>query len=423
MGNPLVGIPRSRELPEMVGIRQLDSTPEIEDIHAAVLSTLGDVGVRCKPGASVAVAVGSRGIADLVTVVAATVDFLKRRGFAPFVVPAMGSHGGATAEGQIDVLAHLGITEEAIGCPIEATMDVVTVGEALGKPVFLDRYAFEADGIVVINRVKPHTDFAGPLGSGVLKMMTIGLSNHAGAVQQHRLMVHHGYERTIRATASAMLDTGRILCGLAIVENKHDRPAVVRALSPETMIADEEALLTLARAWMPRLPVEKLDLLVVENMGKEISGAGMDSNVLGRHSTYFEPQFTTPRITFVAVLNLTDHSGGNAAGIGGADFATRAMIDKVDWNKTYTNSLTSGGAAGSRMPVVLDSDEDVVRIAVSCLGLDDPQQARIARIRNTLALHEIEVSTSVWNELDGKDDIVRISDPHPITFDENGQLV
>jgi hypothetical protein len=416
-------VPRAADLPRRVRVRQAARGPRVDDVAAETRCALGAAAAPDLRGASVAVAVGSRGIASLRTVVAETVGWLRSTGADPFIVPSMGSHGGATAEGQVAVLEHLGITETTAGCPIRSTMDVVEVGEALGKPVLLDAHAAAADGVVVINRVKPHTDFAGPLGSGLLKMLTVGLGNHAGAAQRHRVMVHHGYERTIRETSAAMLGTGRVVLGVAVVENGHDEVALVRALAPDAMAPGEEELCARAREWMPRLPVDELDLLVVDQMGKEISGAGMDSNVIGRHSTYFEPAFTTPRITFVAVCDLTAASGGNAAGIGGADLMTRSMHDKIDWTATYTNSLTSGSTAGSRTPVVLDHAEDVVRIAVACLGLDDVEQARVARIRNTLALDELEVSEAVWAAVRDDPALERIPGATGLRFDDGGALL
>jgi hypothetical protein len=334
----------------------------------------------------------------------------------------MGSHGGGTAEGQRLVLEHYGVTEATMGCPVRATMEVVQVGEALGLPIWLDRYAAEADWIGVINRVKPHTGFTGDIGSGLLKMMTIGTGKHRGAVQAHRANIRLGYERMITGLGAGMLRSGRIAFGLGVVENGYDETALVEAFLPDELEAGERELLRKARAWMAKLPFEAIDLLIVDEIGKEISGTGMDTNVIGRHATWFERPFTSPRITFIVACDTSANTYGNANGIGLADFTTRRLADKIDWEPTYVNALTACSPGGPKLPAVLDTTREAVAIALSCLGLDRPEDARVVRIRNTLRLTEIEVSEAFLAELAGRDDLTALGDPAPMAFGPDGTL-
>ncbi|HSE96155.1 MAG TPA: [Fe-S]-binding protein, partial [Methylomirabilota bacterium] len=366
--------------------------------------------------------VGSRGVVNIDTIVRATVAHCQALGARPFIIPAMGSHGGGTAAGQQSVLEHYGVTEAAMGCPIRATMDVVQVGEVLGLPVWLDRYAAEADWIGVINRVKPHTGFTGEIGSGLFKMMTIGMGKHRGAVQAHRANIRLGYETMITALGRAMLRCTRIAFGLGIVENGYDETALVRALLPADLEAGERELLRQARAWMARLPVDRIDLLIVDQMGKEISGSGMDTNVIGRHATFFERPFTSPRITFIAVGDLTPNTHGNATGLGNADFTTRRLMEQVDWESTYVNALTACSPGGGKRPVVLDTAREAVAAALACLGLDRVEDARVVRIPNTLRLGEVEVSEALLPELAGRDDLTPVGDSAPLAFVPDGSL-
>src|SRR5262245_53207731 len=309
----------------MVRVRQSFARPRVTDIPATVRETLGAAQVPIRAGDTVAVGAGSRGIANIDVIVKAAVDWLKAQGAQPFVFPAMGSHGGATPEGQRDVLAHYGITEATMGCEIRATMEVIQVGEALGLPVWMDRVAAEADWIGLVNRVKPHTDFKGSIESGLFKMMTIGLGKLRGATQYHRANVNHGYETVITAVGREMLAKARIGFGLGVVENGYDETAVVEAFNAEDLEAGERRLLKDAREWMARLPFSPIDVLVVEEIGKNISGSGMDTNVIGRPSNPHEPFPADPKILWIVALDLTEDSGGNATGIGNADFTTRRL--------------------------------------------------------------------------------------------------
>jgi hypothetical protein len=404
----LTGIPRAERFPRMFRVKQTFQGPTVPDVPGAVHAALGRLELPVKPGQSVALTVGSRGVVNIDTIARATVEHLRALGAHPFIIPAMGSHGGGTAEGQRAVLERYGVTEATVGCPVRATMDVVQVGEALGLPIWLDAHAAEADWVGVINRVKPHTGFTGDIGSGLLKMMTIGTGKHRGAVQAHRANIRLGYERMITALGSAMLRSGRIAFGLGIVENGYDETALVEAFLPEDLEAGERELLRKARAWMAKLPFDDLDLLIVDEIGKEISGTGMDTNVIGRHATWFERPFTSPRITFIVVCDTTEKTHGNANGIGLADFTTRRLADKIDWEPTYVNALTACSPGGPKLPAVLDTARDAVAVALSCLGLDRVEDARVVRIRNTLQLTEVEVSEAFLPDLAKRSDLTAL---------------
>jgi hypothetical protein len=412
----LTGVPRATRFPGMIPIKQTFHGPTVDNMPVAVQAELSRLTLPVRPGQTVALTVGSRGVVNIDAIVRATVEHLKGLGARPFIIPAMGSHGGGTAEGQQAVLARYGVTETAMGCPVRATMDVVQVGEALGLPIWLDRYAAEADWIGVINRVKPHTGFTGDIGSGLLKMMTIGTGKHRGAVQAHRANIRLGYERMITGLGAGMLRSGRIAFGLGVVENGYDETALVQAFLPDELEAGERELLRKARAWMAKLPFEDVDLLIVDEIGKEISGTGMDTNVIGRHATWFERPFTTPRITFIVVCDTTATTHGNANGIGLADFTTRRLADKVDWESTYVNALTACSPGGPKLPAVLDTAEEAVAVALSCLGLERTEDARVVRIQNTLRLTEVEVSEAFAAELAARDDLAVRGQAQPLTF-------
>ena len=410
-------------LPKMIRVRQTFPRPRVADIPKTVLETLGAAALRVKGGDIVAVGAGSRGIANIDVIVGATVKWLKELGARPFVFPAMGSHGGGTAEGQLSVLEHYGITETTMGCPVRATMEVVQVGEALGLPVWLDTLASEADWIGIVNRIKPHTDFKGSIESGLFKMMTIGLGKHKGAIQYHRANIHHGYETVITAVGRQMLAKARIGFGVGIVENGYDETAHIEAFSPEALEAGERRLLKSAREWMARLPFSPIDVLIVEEMGKNISGSGMDTNVIGRPSNPHEPFPNEPKILWIVTLDLTEESYGNAVGIGNADFTTRRLVEKIDMKPTLINAITACAPGGAKVPATFDTDREAVETALGCIGLTPADKARVIRIKSTLMLGEIEVSEAYAAELAKRPDLTSIGDATPLPFDAAGRLV
>src|SRR5919108_2767473 len=408
--------------PRMLGVRKSFPRPLVRDIPGTVAARLAAAALPIRRGDTVAVGAGSRGIANIAPIVRAAVTYLRDLGAHPFVFPAMGSHGGGTAEGQLSVLEHYGITEATMGCPVRATMDVTQVGEALGLPVWLDRHAAEADWIGLVNRIKPHTDFKGSIESGLFKMMTIGLGKWKGAVQYHRANVSHGYETVITAVGREMLAKARIGFGVGIVENGYDETALIEAFRPEDLEAGERRLLKSAREWMARLPFSPIDVLIVEEMGKNISGSGMDTNVIGRPSNPHEPFPADPKILWIVALDLTEDSYGNAVGIGNADFTTRRLVDKIDMKPTLINAITACAPNGAKIPPTYDTDREAVETALSCIGLTPPERARVIRIKNTLMLGEIEVSEAFAAELAKRPDLTPLGDPAPLPFDAAGRL-
>jgi hypothetical protein len=408
-------------LPTMIRVRQTFSRPRVEDIPRTVAERLLGAGLPIKQGDTVAVGAGSRGIANIDTIVGATVRYLRDLGARPFVFPAMGSHGGGTAEGQLSVLAHYGITEATMGCPVRATMEVEQVGEALGLPVWLDRFAAGADWIGLVNRVKPHTDFKGSIESGLFKMMTIGLGKWKGAVQYHRANVNHGYETVITSVGREMLAKARIGFGLGIAENGYDETAAIEAFTAAELEAGERRLLKSAREWMAKLPFSPIDVLIVEQIGKNISGSGMDTNVIGRPTNPFEPFPAEPKILWIVALDITEESYGNATGLGNADFTTRRLVDKIDMKATLINSITACAPWGARIPATYETDREAIETALSCIGLTPPERARVVRIKNTLMLGELEVSEAFAAEVDKRHDLTTLG-IGALEFDASGRL-
>jgi len=408
-------------LPTMIRVRQTFARPRVEDIPRAVAERLQAAGLPVKRGDTVAVGAGSRGIANIDTIVGATVRYLRDLGARPFVFPAMGSHGGGTADGQLSVLAHYGITEATMGCPVRATMEVEQVGEALGLPVWLDRFAAGADWIGLVNRIKPHTDFKGTIESGLFKMMTIGLGKWKGAVQYHRANVNHGYETVITSVGREMLAKARIGFGLGVVENGYDETAEIEAFTAAELEAGERRLLKSAREWMAKLPFSPIDVLIVEEIGKNISGSGMDTNIIGRPTNPFEPFPADPKILWIVALDITEESYGNATGLGNADFTTRRLVDRIDMKATLINCITACAPWGARIPATYESDREAIETALDCIGLTPPARARVVRIKNTLMLGELEVSEAFAAEVDKRRDLTALGTVS-LDFDADGRL-
>lgn len=418
---------RSTLWPPLVALRQQFPPSKTLDLDRVVQEALGSVVRPLKPGARVAVAVGSRGIANLQTIVRAAVRALDAAGARPFILPAMGSHGGGTSEGQAALLADYGITESAVGVPIRPTMEVQTVGRVIpGFDLCVSREAMSADGVLLINRIKPHTDFAGSIGSGLLKMLVVGLGKRAGAAQFHAAACRLGYERVLRAHSGALLETVRVLGGLAILEDQRHQTARIDAIRPSDIEAGEPLLCEEARAMMPRLPFDDIDLLIVDRMGKNLSGTGMDPLVIGRsihgYSLAEETPRTSPRIRRLFVRDLTPESHGNATGIGLADFTTTRLVQAMDRGLTTVNSLTALSLQGAKIPLHFQTDREVLEKAVATLGLADIQDARIVRILDTLHLEHLQASIPLAREIEGRPGIDTAGDPHPFGFDAAGNL-
>ena len=409
-------VPGGLDVPMPVGrwVRQCFDPSHEPDLRGAVHREIRRSGVRdaVRSGARIAVGVGSRGISGLREIVASLVAELRRLGAHPFIVPAMGSHGGASAQGQRQVLEAYGVTEKSVGAEIRSSMDVVVLGHLEdGTPVYFDRAAAEADGVVVVNRIKPHTCFRGPYESGLVKMLAIGLGKHAGASTLHA----HGFPafgHLLPAVARVVLERVPVLFGLAIVENAYRQVAHLEAVPASRILEREPELLTMARRRMARLPVERLDLLVVDEVGKDISGDGMDPNVTGR---YAEPSMHGgPTIQKIVVLRLTRETFGNAAGIGAADVITQEALDAIDFVATYANLATSTLLAAGRIPVVMPTPRDAVALALRTLNGVNPRRAAVVRIKNTVELERIWVSEALWERLAARPDLEPLSEPAPL---------
>jgi len=338
------------------------------------------------------------------------------------LISAMGSHGGATSEGQRSLLAHLGVTEESIGAPILTDMEVVELGRTpSGLIAYCDRNAAECDGILVVNRIKPHTGFSEPFGSGLLKMLAVGLGKVPGASQIHRQGPAH-MAQAIEEIAQVFLDSGKVIGGIAVIEDAHDEIVKIVAVRPEEMIAKERELFREAKALMPHLPVDDLDLLIVDEIGKNYSGTGMDVNVIGRWRLPGLSEPETPRIKRIVALRLSPKSEGNAHGVGLADFVTRRLVDAIDPVATYTNAVTSTFVERAFIPITLSTDREAIETALASLSISDPSQARIARIRNTLHLDEVWLSPTLLAEVGGRPG-VEVGPLEPLRFGDDGTLL
>jgi hypothetical protein len=399
------------------------SLPKLDDLSSSILESLRGLGIGAEKlrGRRIAVAVGSRGIASLQEIVGVVCGWLKAQGARPFIFPAMGSHGGGTAEGQRKILEEYGVTEAAMGVEIRSSMESVLVGTTPeGFHLFMDRNAWESDGVVLVNRVKPHTDFSGKIESGLLKMMTIGMGKLEGATEGHRQSWRYGFETTIRSVSGKVLASGKMLFGVAVVENELHQIAVVRALLPEDLVEQEESTLQLARTLVPRIPFPAFHLLVVDEMGKNLSGTGMDTKVIGRGVEL--PPGEAPTISMIYVRNLTHESGGNAVGMGFADVIHEQFYRKIDFEKTYLNARTALNPAAGRLPIHLPSDRQVFDLTLGHLGSPEPSEQRIVWIRNTLSLDRIAISARLAREAAALERWRLLEGAHLADFDPAGNL-
>jgi hypothetical protein len=408
--------------PKMIKVKQTFHAPHVENVIAETSDQLRLVLKRIQPGDKVAIAVGSRGIDNLTTVVSTIVQQIKCVGGFPFIVPAMGSHGGATDQGQEEVLASYGITLDNVGAPIRSSMDVIQLGTVDdGVPVYFDRMASEADAIVVVNRVKPHTNFKSDIESGLVKMMSVGLGKHKGASVIHSHGVS-GLKNLIPKMGKLILEKMPIAFGVALVENAYDQTARIVAVEPEKWIETEQELLVEAKGLMASLPSDNIDVLLVEEMGKNISGTGMDTNIIGRMYVRGQEEPVSPNISYIGVLDLTTESHGNAIGIGYADLTTRRLVDKLDSHYTYTNVITAVFPQLAKIPITLGTDRELVEVSLQFMASKNPENVRLVRIRNTLDLGEIEVSEAIWQELKENPQFEALSELREIVFDEEGNM-
>jgi hypothetical protein len=408
--------------PDLLPVRQKLWSKRVTDLDGDVerLVRGSQLGGRIGPGRSVAIAVGSRGVANVDRIAAAVARTVRALGGQPFVVPAMGSHGGGTAEGQVQILAELGVTEERVGAPIRSSMETVVIGQtADGMPVHFDRNAYAADAVVVVNRVKKHTDITSPLESGVIKMIAIGLGKKAQADLIHAYGAP-GLRAYIPEVARVALANAPIALGIATLENGYEETAELHGWEPSQIEAEERRLLARNKRLLPRLPFDQIDVLIVDRMGKEISGTGMDTNVLGRVKIAGEPELKRPRVQHVIVLDLTEASHGNAIGIGLADLTTERVVAKIDRQATYINGITSGFFERAKIPITLPSDRDTVATALERLPPARRQAPRVARILDTLHLDQFEASPALVAEARGPLEVV--GSARPLVFDGLGRL-
>ncbi len=406
-------------LPRMARVRQLFDDHALPDVAAAVTAELDRPGVGdvIKPGASIAIGVGSRGVNNIQTAVRALVAGIKARGGEPFVFPAMGSHGGGTADGQRGVLAGYGVTEDEVGAPVRCTMDTVVLGTLEnGTEVHMDAFAAAADGVVVINRIKPHTSYRASIESGVTKMLTIGMGKHNGATALHGNNSMADFGTVLPAAAQVILDNRPFLFGIGMVEDAYDATAIVEGLPAATLFAREEELQAKAKSLMGRIQIDEIDVLVIDEIGKEISGAGFDPNITGRNARGITG-FDHPQVKKIVLLDLTDATKGNASGIGCADVITQRLLGRIDFNYTYANIVTSTYLDGAYIPIAMKTNSEAVALAVKTLTGVAPQDARIVRIKNTLKLDEIAVSEPLLAEVRAHAGMEVIGEPADMDMD------
>jgi hypothetical protein len=412
-------------MPRMVNVRQKFQTVRLDSVTRAVAEQFQRPEVRgkVKAGQSIAVGCGSRGVANVAEAAKAVVAELKALGAKPFIFPAMGSHAGGTVEGQAGLLAGYGITEASVGCPIRATMDTVELGRlADGTAVVMDKFAAEADGVVLINRVKPHTNFRAPIESGIVKMMTIGMGKIRGATTLH----FHGMDRfgeILPQVARVVMEKRPFLFGVALVENAHEETALLEAIPAEQLFAREAALQAQAKEMMARIYVDDIDVLVIDEMGKNISGSGFDPNITGRNNRYVGAWQERPRVQKIVALGLTEETHGNANGLGLADVITMRLFKQVDLGPTYANVIASAYLDGAAIPIIMNTEHDAIALAVKSLVRVKPTEARIVRIRNTLELTHIQLSEPLL-ELARKNpqQFEILGAPAPFKFDGEGKL-
>jgi hypothetical protein len=412
------------DFPRVVKIRQTFPRPHVEDVEGTVRDQLrrDEVSSAVRPGMSVAVTAGSRGIAKIDEILRAVIAGLKEMGAEPFIVPAMGSHGGATAEGQVEILASLGVTEEFCGAPIRSSMETVEIGEtARGVPVFMDKIASQADGVVVVNRIKAHTDFRAEVESGLLKMASIGLGKHAQALALHGYGVE-GIRDFMVEVGEEVMDSGHILFGLGIVENAYDEPATIEAIPTREIPVRERELLREYMGMMPVLPITDIDILYVDALGKNYSGTGMDTNVIGRFRILGVDEPERPNVKYLIVGDVSEESHGNALGVGLADLTTERLVEQIDRNAMNANVITSTFVERAKVPMVLSDDREALQTAVRCNWGVAPEETRFVRIQNTLHLEHLYVSENLVEEALANSDAEVVSRPEGLRFGPDGSI-
>jgi len=410
--------------PRMSIISQPLYSAPIKDIPGAVRQQIAGLKLQGKlrPGARVAITCGSRGVNNIALITRTICEEVKALGWKPVLIPAMGSHGGATAAGQVEVLNGYGITEEYCGAPILSSMEVVQLGVTeQGIPVYLDKHASQCDATIGVNRVKKHTDFTGQVESGLMKIMVIGLGKHKQALAMHSYGTY-GLRVLLPPVARMVIEKAPVLFGLALLEDGFEQTTEIHALPPQDIEKTEVELLKKANAYLARLPIDDIDLLLVERMGKEISGAGMDTNVVGRMCIRGEPEFEKPRVKWLIPLDLTEGAHGNAAGLGMADLTVKRLVNKIDMQAFYTNTITSGFLERGKLPMTFDADKEAIDVALRLMGGTPPEKARVMRIWDTLHISYIQVAESLLDEVTKKPGVRVIAGPEEMSFLPDGNL-
>jgi hypothetical protein len=409
-------------LPKVVKVRQDFPRPRVVDVEKALREQCEreEIRARIEPGAEVAITAGSRGISGIDNVLRSLVQILKDAGARPFVIPAMGSHGGATAEGQVEILRSLGVTEESVGAEIRSSMEVVELGETeSGVPVYMDRTASEADGVVIVGRIKQHTDFRSDIESGLLKMASIGLGKHAQALALHGHGVKGIRDYMVEA-GSKVFSSGRVLFGVAIVENAYEETAMLEAIPPESVVEREAELLKESAKLMPKLPVPDMDVLFVDALGQNFSGTGMDTNVIGRFRILGVEEPESPETKYLIVSDVSEASHGNTLGVGLADFTTERLLGQINRGAMNANVLTSTFPERAKIPMVLSSDREALEAAIRCNWGVEPEDTRFVRIPNTLHLRYVYLSENLVDEALANGNVEVVEEAAEMEFDEDG---
>jgi len=414
------------DFPKMIKIRQKVNNEYIKDIKKYLKKKFYHSGLisKIKNGDSVAITAGSRGITDIVPIITTLVEELKKLNAKPFIIPAMGSHGGATAEGQSLVLSEYGITQKKIGAPVYSSMEVVKLGETKsGIPVYIDKIAANTNHIIVINRIKSHTEFFGKIESGLTKMLVIGLGKHKGALTAHSYAVKFGYEKTLTDMGKVILENAPISLGIGIIENGYRKTYSIECVEPNDFIDKEKPLLNIAKKITPKLPFEIIDVLIVDEAGKDISGTGMDTKIIGRIRNIYEKELTKPKITRIVLRSLTKKTNGNAIGVGLADFITKSLADEIDMKATFVNTVTAVTPEKGRLPLICDSDKEAIKNAFATAGPINSKKIRMVRIKNTSELSEMYISEGLLDEVNNQPNIEIIGKGAKLEFSEGGQII
>lgn len=415
------------EFPKMLRIRQYFEAPTLNNIHNEVVSRIESVisSSTIREGQTVAIGCSSRGIKNFASIVKATTESLLQMNLKPFIFPAMGSHGAASSAGQKKVLENYGISEDTMGVPIKSSLDVVQIGKTEDHiPVYIDKFANAADHIVLINRIKHHTEFDSDIESGLMKMMAIGFGKKIGATIYHKAIMVHGYPKIIKSVARIVLQSEKVLFGVGIVENSLNQTSKIGVLRPHELEEKEKELLLEAKRLAARLPFEDIDVLIIDEMGKDISGTGFDTKVVGRilmPLVVSEPD--SPRVKRIVVCDLTKDTEGNADGVGIADFVTQRLVDKIDLNALYINAIAGAEPEHAKIPLTLKNDQEAIEVAIGSVGIIPQEELKIMRIKNTMRLSEVEVSEAYRNEILKREDLEIVEEAKSMEFDKNGNLI